>query len=72
MFDSAKALPNKWGKHYTGWTIALFIIVLLRASFDLLPVQLEWIAMSGVVLFVILSFSDYSKKQGKRILQQIL
>jgi len=72
MFDSAKALPNKWGKHYTGWTIALFIIVLLRASFDLLPVQLERIAMSGVVLFVILSFSDYSKKQGKRILQQIL
>jgi cardiolipin synthase len=72
MFDSDKALPNKWGKHYTGWTIALFIIVLLRASFDLLPVQLEWIAMSGVVLFVILSFSDYSKKQGKRILQQIL
>ena len=26
LFDSNQALPNRWGKHYTGWTIALFII----------------------------------------------
>ena len=72
MFESAKALPNKWGKHYTGWTIALFIIVLLRASFNFFPVELEWLAMAGVVLFVILSFADYSKEQGKKILKRII
>jgi cardiolipin synthase len=72
MFDSAKALPNRWGKHYTGWTIALFIIVLLRASFDIFPILLEWISTTGVVVFAILSFSGYSRNQGKRIFKNML
>ena len=50
LFDSNQALPNRWGKHYTGWTIALFIIVLIGSSFSFLPQFVEWIAMSGVCL----------------------
>ena len=54
LFDSTQALPNRWGKHYTGWTIALFIIVLIQSAFSLLPVYFEWIAMGGVIFFIIL------------------
>ena len=37
LFENRQALPNRWGKHYTGWTIALFIIVLIQSSFSILP-----------------------------------
>ena len=32
IFDTKDVMSNRWGKHYTGWTIALFIIVLTGSS----------------------------------------
>jgi len=72
LFDSNQALPNRWGKHYTGWTIALFVIVLMDSSFDFLPQFLEWIAMSGVLIFIILSLGSYLNKEGRAILKKII
>jgi len=72
LFESSSALANKWGKHYTGWTIALFIIVLMRASFEVIPVQLEWLAMTGVSIFIILSLGVYTLNEGKEILKKII
>ena len=71
LFESTAALPNRWGKHYTGWTIALFIIVLLRASFEVFPVYLEYIAMAGVLFYIILSVVSYLRKEGKEVFKQI-
>ena len=72
LFDSNQALPNRWGKHYTGWTIALFIIVLIGSSFSFLPRFVEWIAMSGVLVFIVLSLSSYVNKEGRDIFRKIL
>lgn len=72
LFENKQALPNRWGKHYTGWTIALFIIVLTQSAFSLLPVYFEWIAMGGVIIFIILSLTTYIKNEGKIIFRQIL
>jgi len=72
LFENKQALPNRWGKHYTGWTIALFIIVLTQSAFSLLPVYVEWIAMGGVIFFIILSLTTYIKNEGKIIFRQIL
>ena len=72
LFDSNQALPNRWGKHYTGWTIALFIIVLIGSSFSFLPRFVEWIAMLGVLIFITLSLGSYLNKEGKAILKQII
>ena len=72
LFDNKQALSNRWGKHYTGWTIALFIIVLLGSSFELLPRFFEWIAMSGVLIFIALSLGSYFNKEGRAIFKQIL
>lgn len=72
LFESSGSLPNKWGKHYTGWTIALFIIILLRASFELIPIYLEWLTMAGVLLYTTLSLTSYIRKEGKEIFKQIL
>ena len=72
LFENKQALPNRWGKHYTGWTIALFIIVLIQSAFSLLPVYFEWIAMGGVIFFIILSLTTYIKNEGKIIFRQIL
>ena len=72
LFDNKQALSNRWGKHYTGWTIALFIIVLLGSSFELLPRFFEWIAMSGVLIFRALSLGSYFNKEGRAIFKQIL
>ena len=71
LFDSNQALPNRWGKHYTGWTMALFIVVLTGSSFDFLPQFVEWIAMSGVLIFIVLSLGSYFNKEGKAIFKQI-
>ncbi len=72
LFENRQALPNRWGKHYTGWTIALFIIVLAESSFDLLPIHLTWIAMTGVIFFVGLSLYTYLKNEGRVIFREIL
>ena len=72
LFENRQALPNRWGKHYTGWTIALFIIVLAESSFDLLPIHLTWIAMTGVIFFVGLSLYTYLKNEGRVIFKEIL
>jgi len=72
LFDSNQALPNRWGKHYTGWTIALFIIVLTGSSFDLLPKILEWIAMLGVLIFIVLSLVSYFNQEGRAIFKKII
>ena len=72
LFDSHQALPNRWGKHYTGWTIALFIIVLIGSSFEFLPRLIEWIAMLGVLIFIVLSLASYLNKEGRAILKQII
>ena len=72
LFENRQALPNRWGKHYTGWTIALFIIVLIQSSFSILPFYIEWIAMSGVVFFIFLSLSIYLMNEGKNIFKEIL
>ena len=72
LFENRQALPNRWGKHYTGWTIALFIIVLIQSSFSILPIYIEWIAMIGVVFFTFLSLSTYLINEGKNIFKEIL
>ena len=72
LFENRQALPNRWGKHYTGWTIALFIIVLIQSSFSILPFYIEWIAMTGVVFFTFLSLSRYLMNEGKIIFKEIL
>ena len=72
LFENRQALPNRWGKHYTGWTIALFIIVLIQSSFSILPFYIEWIAMTGVVFFTLLSLSTYLMNEGKNIFKEIL
>ena len=72
LFENRQALPNRWGKHYTGWTIALFVIVLASSSYDFLPWFLEWIAMSGVLIFSILSLSVYLNREGSEILKKII
>tara|TARA_B100000003_G_scaffold85547_1_gene76636 strand:+ start:322 stop:864 length:543 start_codon:yes stop_codon:yes gene_type:complete len=72
LFENRQALPNRWGKHYTGWTIALFIIVLIQSSFSILPFYIEWIAMTGVVFFTFLSLSTYLMNEGKNIFKEIL
>ena len=72
LFDSNQALPNRWGKHYTGWTIALFIIVLIGSSFSFFPRFIEWIAMSGVLIFIVLSLGSYFNKEGRDIFRKII
>lgn len=72
LFDNKQAPPNRWGKHYTGWIIALFIIVLIQSAFSILPYYLEWIAMIGVIFFIILSLFIYLKNEGKLIFKKFL
>ena len=72
LFDNNQALPNRWGKHYTGWTIALFIIVLTGSSVDFLPMFLEWIAMLGVLIFIVLSLVSYFNQEGRAIFKKII
>ena len=72
LFDNNQALSNRWGKHYTGWTIALFIIVLIGSSFSSLPWFVEWIAMSGVLVFIVLSLGSYCNKEGRDIFRKII
>jgi phosphatidylglycerophosphate synthase len=72
LFENKQAPPNRWGKHYTGWTIALFIIVLLQSTLPFVPIYLEWIAMAGVIFFIFLSLFNYLNQEGRLIFKKIL
>ena len=72
LFENKQAPPNRWGKHYTGWTIALFIIVLLQSALPFVPIYLEWIAMAGVIFFIFLSLFNYLNQEGRLIFKKIL
>ena len=74
LFDNANTISNRWGKHYTGWTIALFVIVLLQDIlvglsdlFDLLLV----LAKLGVLAFGSLSLLFYFRDPGRVIFTQL-
>jgi len=79
LFNNYDLLPNRWGKHYTGWTIALFIIILLGGlvegvnNLTVLNIQLilEKLALMGVIIFLILSMFSYIKDQGSKIFNEI-
>ena len=72
LFDSNQASSNRWGKHYTGWTIALFIIVLVNSSFNFLPEFFEWLAMLWVLIFIVLSLISYFNREGRDIFKKII
>jgi len=71
LFESYNLLPNRWGKHYTGWTISLFVIILLRGIVPGIPLILEQIAMMGVLVYIFLSLVNYLQIQGKAIFKEI-
>ena len=72
LFESYNLIPNKWGKHYTGWSMALFMIILLREVFLGIPILIEQIAHIGVILFLVLSLATYLYRPGREILKQII
>ena len=72
LFENYNLLPNRWGKHYTGWTISLFIIILLRGVFFNIPLLLEQVALVGTLSFLTLSIISYLKNPGKEIFRQII
>ena len=72
LFEGNNSLPNRWGKHYNGWTIALFIIVLLQGLlYEHILLSfiniLYPIAVLGVLFFLIMSLLNYFKDQGSKI-----
>ena len=76
LFEGENPLPNRWGKHYNGWTIALFLIVLLQGLFsdlDLIRILniLFPIAVVGVLFFLFMSLLYYFKDQGKKIYRKL-
>ena len=62
LFEGRNALSNRWGKHYTGWIVALFILTLLQdqvvpwEGFFYLLLQ---ISKLGVLVFTSLSLFSY-------------
>ena len=72
LFENYNLVPNRWGKHYTGWTIALFIIILLRGVFEAIPLLLESTAILGTLFFLFISVVSYLRDPGKRIFSQII
>ena len=74
LFDGRNALSNRWGKHYTGWIVALFILTLLQdqvvpwAGFFFLLLQ---ISKLGVLVFTSLSLFSYFVGPGREIFQQL-
>ena len=74
LFEGRNPESNRWGKHFTGWTIALFIITLLQESLNsyfMLFSLLYTIAIAGVLIFTALSVFYYFKEQGKEIYEQL-
>ena len=71
LFEGNNSLPNRWGKHYNGWTIALFIIILLEGVFLNFPGLFFQVAVIGVLFFLIMSLYFYFKEQGVQIYQKL-
>jgi len=70
LFEGRSPESNRWGKHFTGWVIALFIITLLNeiivSSLFFLGL-LKQIATLGVLVFSFLSVIYYLRKEGKEV-----
>ena len=74
LFEGRNSESNRWGKHFTGWTIALFIITLLQesiSSYSMLLNLLYEIAVVGVLIFTALSVFTYVRKQGKEVYKHL-
>ena len=71
LFEGNNSLPNRWGKHYNGWTIALFIIILLEGVFLNFPGLFFQVAVIGVLFFLIMSLYFYFKEQGVQIYKKL-
>jgi len=74
LFEGRNSESNRWGKHFTGWTIALFIITLLQESisaYSMLLNLLYEIAVVGVLIFTALSVFTYARKQGKEVYKHL-
>ena len=74
LFEGRNSESNRWGKHFTGWTIALFIITLLQesiSSYWMLLNLLYEIAVVGVLIFTALSVFTYARKQGKEVYKHL-
>ena len=74
LFEGHHTLSNRWGKHYTGWTIAMLIIVLLQGTLvtgSALLHNLAQISKLGVLFFTFLSLFSYFKEPGKLIFNQL-
>ena len=74
LFEGRNSESNRWGKHFTGWTIALFIITLLQESisaYSMLLNLLYEIAVVGVLIFTALSVFTYARKQGKEVYKDL-
>ena len=74
LFEGRNSESNRWGKHFTGWTIALFIITLLQESisaYSMLLNLLYEIAVVGVLIFTALSVFTYARKQGKEVYKNL-
>ena len=74
LFEGRNSESNRWGKHFTGWTIALFIITLLQesiSSYLMLLNLLYEIAVVGVLIFTALSVFTYARKQGKEVYKHL-
>ena len=74
LFEGRNALSNRWGKHYTGWIIAMLIIVLLQGTLvtgSALLHNLAQISKLGVLFFTFLSLFSYFKEPGKLIFNQL-
>ena len=74
LFEGRNSESNRWGKHFTGWTIALFIITLLQesiSSYSMLLNLLYEIAVIGVLIFTALSVFTYAREQGKEVYKHL-
>ena len=71
LFENRQAPPNRWGKHYTGWTIALFVLILMQSVIGI-PAYLKWIAMTGVIFFIFLSLFIFLNQEDRRLFKKIL
>ena len=74
LFEGRNSESNRWGKHFTGWTIALFIITLLQESINSYSMLLNLfyeIAVVGVLIFTALSVFTYAREQGQEVYKHL-
>ena len=74
LFEGRNPESNRWGKYFTGWTIALFIITLLQESinsYSMLINLLYEVAVVGVLIFTALSVFTYAREQGQEVYKHL-